>query len=207
MKRLNAVLRIAFLLVTMFAMVFLSQAQSGGHLATKQQKKSAAHEIHIVDQSGRPAVSGVPSGTGQIVDVQVGPGFAFAPDTVNISAGDTVRWTWADGGHSVTSGPPCFVDSQFCSPDDTNCPDGVLSNTGTVYTHTFSNPGVYSYFCHSHCSIGMTGVVNVSGGCTPSGWSAGPDMPTVLVRAVGVYFQAAGNFYTVGGRTFGYGRR
>ena len=26
-------------------------------------------------------------------------------------------------------------------------------------------------------------------------------MPTVLVRAVGVYFQADGNFYTVGGRT------
>ena len=42
----------------------------------------------------------------------------------------------------------------------------------------------------------MTGVVNVSGGCAPSGWSAGPDMPTALVRAVGVYFQADGNFYT-----------
>ena len=26
-------------------------------------------------------------------------------------------------------------------------------------------------------------------------------MPTVLVRAVGVYFQADGNFYTMGGRT------
>ena len=201
MKRLNAALRIAFLLVTMFAMVFLSQAQSGERLATKQQKKSAAHEIHIVDQNGRAAVSGVPSGTGQIIDVQVGPGFSFAPDTVNISVGDTVRWTWAGSGHSVTSGPPCQVDSQFCSPDDTNCPAGVLSNVGTVYTHTFSNPGVYSYFCHSHCTKGMTGVVNVSGGCTPSGWSAGPDMPTVLVRAVGVYFQADGNFYTVGGRT------
>jgi hypothetical protein len=47
----------------------------------------------------------------------------------------------------------------------------------------------------------MTGVVNVSGGCAPSGWSAGPDLPTLLVRAVGVYFQADGNFYTVGGRT------
>ena len=31
-------------------------------------------------------------------------------------------------------------------------------------------------------------------------WSAGPDMPTVLIRAVGVYFPD-GNFYTVGGRT------
>ena len=38
---------------------------------------------------------------------------------------------------------------------------------------------------------------------TPAGcsWSAGPDMPTPLVRAVGVYFQPDGNFYTMGGRT------
>ena len=32
-------------------------------------------------------------------------------------------------------------------------------------------------------------------------WSAGPDMPTPLVRAVGVFFSANGNFYTMGGRT------
>ena len=36
--------------------------------------------------------------------------------------------------------------------------------------------------------------------CTPS-WSAGPNLPTVLIRAVGVYFPADGNFYTMGGRT------
>ena len=38
---------------------------------------------------------------------------------------------------------------------------------------------------------------------TPSSctWSAGPDMPTPLVRAVGVYFPTNGNFYTMGGRT------
>jgi Kelch motif protein len=47
----------------------------------------------------------------------------------------------------------------------------------------------------------MTGVVNVAGSCAQAGWSAGPDMPTVLVRAVGVYFQPDGNFYTMGGRT------
>src|SRR5205823_10890462 len=35
-------------------------------------------------------------------------------------------------------------------------------------------------------------------GCS---WSAGPDMPTVLIRAVGVYFPTDGNFYTMGGRT------
>jgi hypothetical protein len=39
--------------------------------------------------------------------------------------------------------------------------------------------------------------------CSPSGagWSAGPDLPTTLVRAVGVYFPADGMFYSVGGRT------
>src|SRR5438874_6937982 len=36
--------------------------------------------------------------------------------------------------------------------------------------------------------------------CTAN-WSAGPNLPTVLVRAVGVYFPADGNFYTMGGRT------
>ena len=206
MKRFSAVVRLTFWMTTMFAMVFLSQAQPGNRrLATTQQKKPTAPGIRIVDQNGRPAVSGVPAG-GQIFDVAVGQGGdVFVPDTVNISVGDTVRWTWAEGGHSVTSGPPCFVDSQFCSPDDTNCIAGVLSGQGTVYEHTFTEAGVYSYFCHAHCGIGMTGVVNVSGGCAPTGWSAGPDLPSpdpgVLIRAVGVHFQADGNFYTLGGRT------
>jgi plastocyanin len=204
MKRLNAVLRVTFSLATMFAIVFLSQAESGNKRATAtQQKSSAHHEIHIMDQNGNPAVSGRPSGTGQIVDVTVAPGgtFTFDPSTVNISVGDTVRWTWAGNGHSVTSGPPCEADSQYCSPDDQACASGILSNTGTVYTHTFAEPGVYSYFCFSHCTFGMTGIVNVSGGCAPSGWSAGPDLPSVGTRLAGVYFQANANFYGMGGRS------
>ena len=36
--------------------------------------------------------------------------------------------------------------------------------------------------------------------CTP-GWSAGPDMPSVAVRSVGVYFPANGKFYAMGGRS------
>src|SRR5262249_39786349 len=41
----------------------------------------------------------------------------------------------------------------------------------------------------------------VSPAAAQCSWSAGPSMPTVLVRAVGVYFPADGNFYTMGGRT------
>jgi plastocyanin len=153
----------------MFAMVSLSQAESGDKRLTKtQQKSSANRDIRIMDQNGNPAVSGVPSPTGQIVDVSVGPGFVFVPDTVNISAGDTVRWTWAGNGHSVTSGDPCTVDGQFCSPDDMNCDQGILSGTGTVYEHTFDQAGTYNYFCFADCNFGMTGVVNVAAGPTPT---------------------------------------
>ena len=142
MKISNAA-RLIFWLAAIFAIGILVRAESSEKRANIANTKSAP--LRIVDQNGRPAVSGVPSATSQIVDVAVGPGFAFHPDTVNISVGDTVRWTWAGSGHSVTSGPPCAADSQFCSPNDTMCFPGRLSNAGTVYQHTFTNAGTYSY--------------------------------------------------------------
>jgi plastocyanin len=164
MKRFNIAVRLIFWLAAMFAMAFSSQAESGDrHTTTAQQRQTSAHTIRIVDKKGRPAVSGKPSGTGQIVDVAVGQGgFVFVPDTVNISEGDTVRWTWATNNHSVTSGESCTADGQFCSPNNTNCDAGALNNTGFVYEFTFTQAGSYSYFCAAHCAIGMTGVVNVS---------------------------------------------
>jgi plastocyanin len=200
MKISNAA-RLIFWLAAIFAIGILVRAESGQRSASAPNKRSAP-SLRIVDQNGQPAASGIASPTGTTVDVAVGQGGdVFVPDTVNISVGDTVRWTWAQSGHSVTSGPPCVPDSQYCSPNDMNCFPGATSNQGFVYTHTFTEPGTYAYHCIVHCVIGMTGVVNVSGSCAQAGWSAGPDMPTTLVRAVGVYFQPEGNFYTVGGRT------
>jgi len=71
-----------------------------------------------------------------------------------------------------------------------------------VYQHTFTTPGSYSYICIEHCSIGMTGVVNVLGSCAQSGWSAGGVLPsgTPGTRFAGVYFQPNGKFYAMGGR-------
>ena len=135
---------------------------------TRTLKKSDAVVIRIVDQNGRPVPNGVPAPAGQVFDVTVGPGFAFNPDNTNISIGDTVRWTWASDGHSVTSGASCIVDGQFCSPDDMDCEAGTLSNTGTVYVHTFVQTGTYEYFCFAHCGLGMTGVIQVVAGPTPT---------------------------------------
>ena len=134
------------------------------HLAA--QTPRSPHGITITDQAGRAEPNdAAPGVTGQIFDVTVAPGgsFTFSPATVNISVGDTVRWTWAGSFHSVTSGNPCTVDSQFCSPSDMNCSTGVLNNINFVYSHTFSQAGTFSYFCFAHCAFGMTGTVNVSG--------------------------------------------
>ena len=201
MKISNAA-RLIFCLAAIFAIGIWVRAESSEKRANTTNTKGAP-ALRILDQNGNPAVSGVPSPNGAVIDVAVGPGgaFVFDPDPVNIPVGTTVRWTWGSSGHSVTSGPPCVADSQYCSPDDMNCASFILNNQGFVYTHTFSTPGAYSYYCSAHCFFGMTGTVNVTGSCGQSGWSAGPDMPTTLVRAVGVYFQPNGNFYTMGGRT------
>ena len=195
--------RLIFWVTAIFALGFLVRAESGQRRTSIPAQKHAAPPIRILDQNGQLAVSGIPSPNGNIVDVAVGPGggFTFDPDTINISVGDTVRWTWGSSGHSVTSGPPCVADSQYCSPNDTNCSPGSLSNIGTVYQHTFTNAGSYSYHCLSHCLLGMTGVVNVTGSCGQSGWSAAQDLPSVGARLTGVYFQANGKFYAMGGRS------
>jgi N-acetylneuraminic acid mutarotase len=38
-------------------------------------------------------------------------------------------------------------------------------------------------------------------GAPAANWSSGPDLPTQLIRATGVYFPANGRFYAMGGRT------
>ena len=85
----------------------------------------------------------------------------------------------------------------------TNCGQCVTSNQNAVYEFTFTQAGSFSYFCCVHCGIGMTGVVNVSGGGSCS-WGTGADLPGAAaaggIRFGGVFFPANGKFYAMGGR-------
>jgi plastocyanin len=136
-------------------------AQPGDHFDSNER---AAKQIVILDASGRVVPNSPSPLSGQTIGVTVAPGgsLTFSPSTVNIYAGDSVKWTWAFGGHTVTSGSPCTADSAYCSPNDTNCPAGPASNGGATYTHTFNQTGTFSYFCRFHCGSGMTGTVNVA---------------------------------------------
>jgi plastocyanin len=81
----------------------------------------------------------------------------FAPNTVTIDEGETVRWVWtSDGFHTVTSGTPGdpFFGSQF---------NGSGSVADDVVEISFSQAGVYPYFSNNPADIdnAMTGTVIV----------------------------------------------
>ena len=73
-------------------------------------------------------------------------GFSFQPQSVTIRAGETITWTNQDSApHTVTANDGTF--------DSGNLSQNV------AYSHTFTQTGVFSYFCGIHPS--MIGAVNV----------------------------------------------
>jgi plastocyanin len=89
-------------------------------------------------------------------------GLSFSPNELTIAPGDTVSWT-VSSGHTVSSD------------------DGFLNRTSPgVYAVTFTQPGVYNYYCLPHRGLGMTGVIRV---VAPATATAAPQtstpMPTV----------------------------
>lgn len=92
-------------------------------------------------------------------EVVVGPdaSFRFEPSTVEIAAGETVRWIWDSRGHNVKPG-------DVPSDADWSGTPGERSKTyqsGYTYTHTFEAAGEYGYYCVPHRGQGMTGTVVV----------------------------------------------
>jgi len=92
--------------------------------------------------------------TGTEVTVQVGNWF-YKPKDVTIKVGDTVKWVFANGTHSVTSGTSCTGDGKF---------DSKNHSSPYTYTRKFTEAGSFPYFCDymDHCtSRGQVGSVTV----------------------------------------------
>jgi plastocyanin len=114
-------------------------------------------------EGGTSADSGPGADGDDGTTVLVGPSgeHSFLPPSLTVPVGTTVRWFWVSDGHTVTSGVGGVSDGLFCSPSDSDCSSGNLSNIGTMYQHTFSTAGTYPYFCVPHYSFGMKGVIVV----------------------------------------------
>jgi LPXTG-motif cell wall-anchored protein len=108
-------------------------------------------------------VSLAPPAAAASMNVSVGNDF-YSPGDIRIQAGDRV--TWANGGagfHTVTADNGSF--------------DSGSMGVGGSFTHTFSTPGVYFYYCRV-IGFAMSGVVEVQAGSTvptptPSGGGGG----------------------------------
>jgi plastocyanin len=103
------------------------------------------------------------------VDVAVGPNnsIGYAPSSVTINAGDTVRWSWSSTSipHTVTSGTPGNADGKFCSatsvPSVGACSADAAGHFAPfTYSFTFATAGTFPFFCLVHGSL-MTGTVVV----------------------------------------------
>lgn len=71
--------------------------------------------------------------------------FQVQPGALEVRAGTRVTWTNQDDiTHTVTSGMPGSPDRRF---------DVRLTGKGTRGSATFSEPGVYPYFCMRHQSM------------------------------------------------------
>jgi plastocyanin len=83
--------------------------------------------------------------------IDVTSDFTFAPDEVNLDVGDTVTWSFSDPGHTTKSNSG-QAESWNSGPE--------LATLGETYTHTFNQPGRFSYYCEPHKSF-MKGAVVV----------------------------------------------
>jgi plastocyanin len=85
--------------------------------------------------------------------------FAFSPDTVNVTAGDVVFWTWKgpDTNHSVTGSGP---GGKTFDSDPTHGPGQVPAHPiGDGFGEQFTQPGTYTYVCKNHDFMHGTVVV------------------------------------------------
>jgi plastocyanin len=75
-----------------------------------------------------------------------------------INVGDTIRWVWEEGLHNVIS--VVGIAESWASP--------LSSQVGFTFEHTFSQEGVFPYYCKVHgfdngdgTAGGMAGIITV----------------------------------------------
>lgn len=88
----------------------------------------------------------------------------FEPKTITVKTGDTVVWkNVSDMAHSVTDVASLAANSQDAAvPPNGKEFNSDLISPGKDYSHTFTVPGTYKYFCIPHEAVGMVGTVIVS---------------------------------------------
>lgn len=110
--------------------------------------------------SNRTNTGGGGGGGGPVINQFISVAdYAFAPESVTVTAGKTVEWSNSGpSSHTVTSNSGAWNSMTLAAPSGMD-PYGGPTGGGT-FVMTFSTPGTYVYHCSIHA--GMTGVVVVT---------------------------------------------
>lgn len=102
----------------------------------------------------------VPASAQTTHTVSVGQGMqnVFTPQDINVQVGDTVKWVWVSGIHSVVSDDGYFTSGGVVGPP---------FSYSIVFDNAFLSSGPisgnrYNYHCALHGNFGMVGSVTVS---------------------------------------------
>lgn len=89
--------------------------------------------------------------------------YRFAPAMLTVPSGATVTWTTMGADpHTVTDDPSKAVNAADSSlPAGAQAWDSGSVTSGESYSHTFTTPGTYKYFCIPHESLGMVATITV----------------------------------------------
>jgi plastocyanin len=120
-------------------------------LAALLPAASAHATIHVVNQTG----------------------LAFVPANLTIVSGDTVRWVWSAGIHTVTNG------TTLADPGLASLFDSPLTTASRSFQFRFTAVGVVPYLCRPHSTLGMVGTVTVR---APTGLDNTPSTVPVLFQ-------------------------
>ena len=96
--------------------------------------------------------------------VRMTEGKSFEPKTITVKPGDTVVWkNVSDMVHTVTDIPAQAITAGDAAlPPNAKEFDSGLIQPGKDYSHAFTVPGTYKYFCVPHETVGMVGTVVVA---------------------------------------------
>lgn len=83
----------------------------------------------------------------------------FEPADARVPVGATVAWQVDGGAHDINEEDGAFSSADTGQKDANGYP--LLLQPGQNWTHTFTEAGTYTYWCHTHHEYGMKGVLAV----------------------------------------------
>ena len=114
------------------------------------------YHLAYADSSGGKSFNvTIPKGSANPeVDItKLGPRQWYFPRQITVHTDETIKWINQDTeAHTVTSGVGAGIESLMNNKRGTSNGifDSGLFKTGESWTHTFTNPGTYTYFCTIH---------------------------------------------------------